>query len=66
MVDRLEDPEDPRAWSVRLASSAPLGPGVEVLEALERELIGELSAKDRRGLIDLLERVTTRLSRSTR
>lgn len=65
VVERVEDPEDPRAWSVRLAANAPLGPGVEVLEDLERDLVGALSAKDRRGLIDLLDRVTARMSRST-
>ena len=64
VVERLEDPEDPRAWSVRLAPNAPLAPGVEVLESLERDLVGSLSSKDRRGLIDLLERVTARMSRS--
>ena len=65
VVERVEDRADPRAWSVRLAARAPLGPGVEVLEALERDLVGPLSAKDRRGLIALLDRVTQRISRST-
>lgn len=65
VVERVDDPADPRAWSVRLSPTAPLGPGVEVLEALERDLIGSLSTKDRRALIDLLDRVTTRLSRSS-
>ncbi len=65
VVERVDDREDPRAWSVRLAASAPLGPGLKVLEALERDLVGSLSARDRRGLIDLLDRVTQRMSRST-
>ncbi len=65
VVERVDDPDDPRAWSVRLSPMAPLGPGVAVLEALERDLVGALSAKDRRALLNLLDRVTTRLSRST-
>lgn len=62
VVERVDDPDDPRAWSIRLAPNAPLGPGVEVLETLERELVGSLSAKDRRVLLELLDRVTTRLT----
>ena len=65
VVERVDDRDDPRAWSVQLSPTAPLGPGVAVLEALERDLVGPLSTKDRRALIDLLDRVTTRLSRST-
>lgn len=65
VVERVDDPNDPRAWSVRLSPTAPLGPGVAVLEALERDLVGSLSTKERRALRSLLDRVTTRLSRST-
>jgi MarR family transcriptional regulator for hemolysin len=65
VVERIDDRDDPRAWSVRLSPNAPLGPGVAVLEALERDLVGALSQKDRRALLNLLDRVTTRLSRST-
>lgn len=64
VVERVDDRDDPRAWSVRLSPTAPLGPGVDVLERLERDLVGPLSAKDRRALLNLLDRVTTRLSRS--
>ena len=64
VLERVEDRDDPRAWSVRLAAGAPLGPGVEVLERLERDLVGALSAKDKRALIDLLEHVTNRMSGS--
>lgn len=62
VVNRVENREDPRSWSVRLAANAPLAHGVEVLERLERELIGPLSAKDRRGMLALLDRVTERMS----
>lgn len=65
VVERVEDREDPRAWSVQLAANAPLGPGVEVLETLERDLVGSLRSKEKRALLDLLERVTKRMSQGT-
>lgn len=61
VVRRVES-LDPRAWSVQLAPSAPLGAGVDVLEALERDLVGSLPAKDRRRLLDLLDRVGNRMA----
>jgi DNA-binding MarR family transcriptional regulator len=65
VVVRVENRADPRAWSIQLAANAPLGPGVEVLETLERDLVGSLSAKDRRALIKLLDHVIHRMSPSS-
>lgn len=62
VVERVDDPDDPRAWRVRLTARAPLGPGVALLEALEREAVGALSARDRRTLAALLTRVTNELA----
>ena len=68
VVERVEDPDDTRAWRIRLASRAPLGPGIKLFETLEAEAVGELSARDRKTLAALLDRVTNHLSqpRSTR
>ncbi len=62
IVERVDDPDDPRAWRVRLSARAPLVPGVELLEALDREVFSSLSKTERRSLASLLERIGERVS----
>lgn len=65
VVERVEDPRDPRAWRITLTANAPIMPGVDVLESLERELFSGLSSKERRTLGVLLARLTTPLMGAT-
>jgi DNA-binding MarR family transcriptional regulator len=57
LIERTEDPADPRAYLVRLVPDASLGRGVDLLERLEAELIGELALPEREQLVALLDRV---------
>lgn len=61
VVERVDDPEDPRAWVVRLRSTAPLLPGVEALEALDAALLRGVSRSERAQLVGLLGRLTASL-----
>jgi DNA-binding MarR family transcriptional regulator len=61
VVQRIDDERDPRAWRVRLARGAPIGAGLDVLEALDHEVFGGLSKKDRRVFSRLLDRLTAHL-----
>ncbi len=66
IVERVNDPDDPRAWRVRLRQNAPLLPGVELLEALDRGAFSVLTKNERRTLTRLLDRVGQHLSRKVR
>ena len=61
VVQRIDDEHDPRAWRVRLAPGAPIGAGVDVLEALDHQVFGALSKKDRLAFSSMLDRITAHL-----
>ena len=61
VLERSQDPQDPRAYLIRLVPNAPLRDGAMLLERLEQELIGELGPRERKQLLALLERTAERL-----
>ena len=64
IVERTPNPNDARAYVVRLCSQAPLDHGVELLATLERELVSDLSPDEREQLVSFLDRANARLSAS--
>ena len=62
IVERTPNPADARAHLVRLRSKAPLARGVALLETIEHELTDDLSDRERKQLLRLLERATARWS----
>lgn len=62
VVVRTRDPDDPRARLVALAPGAPILPGVDLLERLDADLLGELGPGERERLVDLLARLAARLA----
>lgn len=59
---RQADPAEPRARIVRLAHSAPLEPGLLVLDALEARALASLSPTQRSELPQLLDRLIRNLT----
>jgi|GEM_PF-1144173 len=62
MVCRRTDPRDPRARLIVMADNAPLLHGVEILEAIEGDLYGVLTAAEHRTMAELLDRVAATIT----
>ena len=62
VVERTPDPNDSRAYLIRLAADAPLSQGAEVLAGLEQELVAGLEPEQRAQFLELLELALDRLS----
>ena len=65
VVVRIRDPEDPRAWRVRISEGAPLEHGFDVLRRIDDELADGMSARTRHRLVARLNRLAERLGGAT-
>ena len=62
VLTREPDPRDPRARIVRVAATAPLERGLEVLDRLESLAVASLSPTDRQALPRVLDRMVASLT----
>jgi DNA-binding GntR family transcriptional regulator len=61
VVVRTRDPDDPRAWRIRIAEAAPLRHGFDVLMRIEADLAGALSEPARARLVAQIDGLTERV-----
>ena len=64
LVTRVPDPKDPRARLVRVSPSADMSPGLDLIQAMDRELFDGLDAQGRAALSRSLSHLQRRLARS--
>ncbi len=65
LITRVPDPKDPRARLVRVNQEANLGPGLDLIDAMDRELFAGLDAQGVQALNQSLAHLQARLSRSS-
>lgn len=65
LLERTNDPDDPRAWCVRIAERSSLQAGAELLARIEAELVGDASDRKRQQLERTLDELTRRLDAPT-
>ncbi|MCP4503403.1 MAG: MarR family transcriptional regulator [Deltaproteobacteria bacterium] len=61
LVMREQDPDDPRAWRIKLKPDAPLQPGADLLGRMDQELTSTLDASERDLLLQSIAMLTERL-----
>lgn len=66
LVTRIPDPKDPRARLVRVNQAANLGPGLDLIEAMDQELFAGLDEQGIEALNQSLAHLQARLERSPR